>query len=72
MEQCFNYPHILFPEVYMPELLYVFIFFSVETHYIRNRQERGTARVDTKAAKTAYLEEVKRAGLLREVELQRL
>ena len=50
----------------------ILIGFLVETHYIRNRQERGTARVDVKTAKETYLEEVKRAGLLKEVEYQRL
>ncbi|XP_065060759.1 trichohyalin-like [Rhopilema esculentum] len=43
-----------------------------QTHYLKNREERGTARVDVKAAKNAYLEEVKQAGLLREYEYQRL
>jgi len=43
-----------------------------QTHYIRNRQERSTARIDVKAAKHTYLEEVKQAGLLRKAELQRL
>ena len=45
---------------------------TVQTHYIRNRQERSTARIDVKTAKHAYLEEVKEAGLLRKAELQRL
>eukprot|EP00794_Sanderia_malayensis_P000808 gene808-103_t len=43
-----------------------------ETHYLRNRQERGTARVDVKTAKETYLEEVKKAGLLKEAEYQRI
>ena len=48
------------------------LFSTVQTHYIRNREERGTARIDVRAAKDAYLDEVKHAGLLREGELQRL
>lgn len=43
-----------------------------ETHYLRNRNERGTARVDVKAAKKTYLQEVKSAGLLEDAEYQRL
>ena len=49
-----------------------FVLAAVQTHYIRNRQERSTARIDVKAAKHTYLEEVKQAGLLRKAELQRL
>ena len=61
---------------YITCLKYFFLIFAfgilVQTHYLKNREERGTARVDVKAAKNAYLEEVKQAGLLREYEYQRL
>lgn len=41
-------------------------------HYIRNRSERKTVREDVKAAKITYLEEVKNAQLLPNVEMQKM